>query len=141
MRYMETGYIDLTDRQYKLTPLERISHLQAIANILKQNTRITLSTLHLAPSFLSYKEANLSFYSNYKTSFFKKNTLAMHSQADSFYIIVDRELHTLILEFMAKLLEAPYCHRCSGETLENKLPLYQNILEKITTISKESHKK
>lgn len=72
MRYLETGHIDLTDVQYTLTPSERIEHLKVIARTLTQSQCITLSTMHLSPAFLSYKEANLSFYSNYRMSFFKR---------------------------------------------------------------------
>lgn len=130
MRYLETGHIDLTDVQYTLTPSERIEHLKVIARTLTQSQGITLSTMHLSPAFLSYKEANLSFYSNYRMSFFKKNTLAMNSQADPFYIIVDKELDKMVLDYFDSMTKASYCQPCSGPELESKIKIYQNMLEK-----------
>ena len=70
--------------------------------------------MHLSPAFLAYKEANLSFYSNYRMSFFKKNTLAMNSQADPFYIIVDKDLDAMVLDFFDNMTKSAYCHPCSS---------------------------
>ena len=135
MRYLETGHIDLTDVQYTLTPGERIDHLKTIAKTLTQSQGITLGTMHLSPAFLSYKEANLSFYSNYRISFFKKNTLAMNSQADPFYIIVDKELDKMVLDYFDSMTKASYCQSCSGQELESKIRIYQHMLEKITSLA------
>lgn len=135
MRYLETGHIDLTDVQYTLTPAERIDHLKTIARTLNKSQGITLSTMHLSPAFLAYKEANLSFYSNYRMSFFKKNTLAMNSQADPFYIIVDKDLDARVLDFFDSMTKANYCHPCSSLELEGKIKVYQHMLEKITSLA------
>lgn len=135
MRYLETGHIDLTDVQYTLTPAERIDHLKTIARTLNKSQGITLSTMHLSPAFLAYKEANLSFYSNYRMSFFKKNTLAMNSQADPFYIIVDKDLDAMVLDFFDNMTKSAYCHPCSSLELEGKIKVYQHMLEKITSLA------
>lgn len=135
MRYLETGHIDLTDVQYTLTPSERIEHLKVIARTLTQSQGITLGTMHLSPAFLSYKEANLSFYSNYRMSFFKKNTLAMNSQTDPFYIIVDKELDAMVRDYFDNMTKAPYYQPCSAQELESKTKIYQHMLEKITSLA------
>ena len=135
MRYLETGHIDLTDVQYTLTPGERIDHLKTIARTLTQSQGIILGTMHLSPAFLAYKEANLSFYSNYRMSFFKKNTLAMNSRTDPFYIIVDKDLDAMVLDFFDNMTKSTYCHPCSGQELEGKIKVYQHMLEKITSLA------
>ena len=91
--------------------------------------------MHLSPAFLAYKEANLSFHSNYRMSFFKKNTLAMNSQADPFYIIVDKDLDAMVLDFFDSMTKANYCHPCSSLELEGKIKVYQHMLEKITSLA------
>ena len=135
MRYLETGHIDLTDVQYTLTPGERMDHLKAIARTLAKSQGITLGTMHLSPAFLAYKEANLSFYSNYRMSFFKKNTLAMNSQTDPFYIIVDKELDAMVRDYFDNMTKAPYYQPCSAQELESKTKIYQHMLEKITSLA------
>lgn len=135
MRYLETGHIDLTDVQYTLTPDERIDHLKTIARTLTKSQGITLRTMHLSSAFLSYKEANLAFYSNYHMSFFKKNTLAMNSRTDPFYIIIDKELDKMVLDYFNDMTQASYYQPCSAQYLESKIRIYQHMLEKITSLA------
>lgn len=135
MRYLETGHIDLTDVQYTLTPDERIDHLKTIARTLTKSQGITLGTMHLSSAFLSYKEANLAFYSNYHMSFFKKNTLAMNSRTDPFYIIIDKELDKMVLDYFNDMTQASYYQPCSAQDLESKIRIYQHMLEKITSLA------
>ena len=118
-----------------MTPGERIDHLKTIARTLTQSQGIILGTMHLSPAFLAYKEANLSFYSNYRMSFFKKNTLAMNSRTDPFYIIVDKDLDAMVLDFFDNMTKSTYCHPCSGQELEGKIKVYQHMLEKITSLA------
>ena len=59
----------------------------------------------------------------------------MNSQADPFYIIVDKELDKMVLDYFDSMTKASYCHPCSGPELESKIKIYQNMLEKITSLA------
>ncbi|SHK55904.1 hypothetical protein SAMN04488492_1186 [Megasphaera elsdenii] len=60
---------------------------------------------------------------------------AMNSQADPFYIIVDKELDKMVLDYFDSMTKASYCQPCSGPELESKIKIYQNMLEKITSLA------
>ena len=84
MRYLETGYIYLTDVEYSLTAEERKEHIQTVLETMQINPHIVIGVL---PSFggdSTYKGENVSFYSNYKTGFLKKNKKYIHNQASPF---------------------------------------------------------
>lgn len=68
-------------------------------------------------------------------SFFKKNTLAMNSQADPFYIIVDKDLDAMVRDYFDNMTKAPYYQPCSAQELESKTKIYQHMLEKITSLA------
>lgn len=59
----------------------------------------------------------------------------MNSQADPFYIIVDKELDKMVLDYFDSMTKASYCQSCSGQELESKIKIYQNMLEKITGLA------
>ena len=59
----------------------------------------------------------------------------MNSQADPFYIIVDKELDNMVLDYFNNMTQASYYQPCSGPELESKIKIYQNMLEKITSLA------
>lgn len=59
----------------------------------------------------------------------------MNSQADPFYIIVDKELDKMVLDYFDSMTKASYCQPYSGPELESKIKIYQNMLEKITSLA------
>ena len=124
MRYLENGYIYLTDVEYSLTPEERKEHIQTVLSTMQENPHIIMGVLSTLGLGKSYKGENLSFYSNYKTGFMKKNKRYIHNQASPFYLITDRRLHTIVLNYFRSLKELPLYRQYKIDEL---LTIYERI--------------
>lgn len=134
LRYLETGHIDLTDIQYRMSPAERQSHISYALKSLKQNPNIDVGVVDLVSRNLSYTEANLSFYSNYRTGFFKKNSVFIQNDAKPFYVILDSELHQLILDAFQHLKDTKQYHHYTEPELVQKYEQYKPLVEKLLTL-------
>ncbi len=135
MRYLETGYIFLTDVEYSLTAQERKEHIQTVLEMMQKNPNIIIGVL---PSFggdATYKGENVSFYSNYKTGFLKKNKAYIHNQASPFYLIVNDRLHSIILKYFQSLREFPAYHQYTVEQLAQKYEQYKPLIERTLSLS------
>ena len=130
IRYLETGDIDLTQYQYKMSPKERIAHMKNVLTCLRANPRITIGLLFSSPG----STQNLSFYSNYKASFFKKNATCIPKETNAFYLIKDSKLHTHFLTFFQQLRNLPTYREYSEKELAEKYVQYQPLAERIVSI-------
>lgn len=130
IRYLETGSIDLTQYQYKLSPQERISHLKNILDCLKNNPKIQIGLLFASPGSIQ----NLSFYSNYKTSFFKKNATHIKPEADAFYLIENADLNENFLNLFHQLKKLPSYHEYTEEEISEKYVQYAPLTRRIMSI-------
>lgn len=130
MRYLETGYIDLSGADLFLTEKERIEHIHTALQLMKENRQITFGILNIAPSTSAFQNTNISFYSNYKSGFFKKNPLFMQNKGTMFYMICDDELHQLILQAFQSLQQSPQYQQYSAEELAQKYELYKPLIER-----------
>ena len=72
IRVTPEGYIYLTDIEYRLTAEERKEHIKSIFEGLEKNPNLTIGVLLPTVSDNMYTGKDLSFYSNYKTGFLKK---------------------------------------------------------------------
>ncbi|MCI1248690.1 MAG: hypothetical protein LKG17_07235 [Megasphaera sp.] len=135
IRYLESGCIDLTDMIYTLDPDERKKHILYVLELMKQKNNLSIGMLSQAGNASIFQEANLAFYSNYKTGFFKKNPLHIESETNSFYVILDKRLHTIFLNFFLHLQELPQYYEYKEPELTQKLALYKPLLEKILSFT------
>lgn len=134
MRYLETGYIYLTDVEYSLTAEERKEHIQTVLETMQINPHIVIGVL---PSFggdSTYKGENVSFYSNYKTGFLKKNKKYIHNQASPFYLIVNRRLHSIFLKYFQSLKDLNVYHQYTLEQLNQKYDQYKPLIERTLSL-------
>ena len=134
MRYLETGYIYLTDVEYSLTAEERKEHIQTVLETMQVNPHIVIGVL---PSFggdSTYKGENVSFYSNYKTGFLKKNKKYIHNQASPFYLIVNRRLHSIFLKYFQSLKDLNVYHQYTLEQLNQKYDQYKPLIERTLSL-------
>lgn len=136
MRYLETGYIYLTDVEYTLTAQERKEHIQSVLDAMQGNPHIVMGVLPSMGSSPVYKGENVSFYSNYKTGFLKKNKKYIHNQASPFYLIVNERLHSIILNYFQSLRESPTYHQYTVDQLQQKYEQYRPLIER-TLLLKE----
>lgn len=138
MRYLETGYIDLSGIDYELSPEERMEHITTVLTRMKENPRITLGTLSIAPPTAPFQNTNLAFYSNYKMGFFKKNPQFMQTKGNMFYLIHDDGLHQVILQAFQSLQRLPqYQHHTEAE-LAAKFTSYKPLIERTLSLQ-EGH--
>lgn len=136
MRYLESGYIDLTEVEYKLSPQERKAHIFHVLAALQKNPRLSVGMISVSSNTTAFQEANLSFYSNYKTSFFKKNPQYIQRDTNSFYVILNKRLNAVILNFFRHLKDLPQHHHYEEPELTEKYTLYKPLIEKILSLSK-----
>lgn len=134
LRYLETGHIDLTDLQYIMSPEERIAHIESVLTYVKENPTLILEMVHISHNMTGNEMANLSFYSNYKTSFFKKNTLCITNDAYPFYSITDTELHHLLLNYFKQFQQSNLYQHYSADELKKIYATYKPLIEKIVKI-------
>lgn len=134
MRYLETGYIDLTDIEYKMNVDERKAHIANVLATMKKNPKITAGVINLSSKIPFYQEANLSFYSNYKTSFFKKNPQHIQNESNPFYVILAPRLHAILLNFFQQLKESSQYREYSQEELSQKYTVYTPLIEKFFSL-------
>lgn len=135
MRYLEDGYIYLTDVEYNLSAQERREHIKSVLQAMSNNDHITMATLLPALGDDIYKGKNLSFYSNYKTGFLKKNKQRVHNNADTFYLIVNDRLHSLILNFFQNMKALPSYQQYTCEELTNKYEVYKPLIERTLSLN------
>lgn len=134
LRYVETGKIDLTDIQYTMSPLERKNHMDYALEALKGNPHISVGMIDLASKNLAYAEANLAFYSNIRSGFFKKNPVFVQNKAKPFYVILNDTLHALILGAFQNLKHSPQYHHYDEPELAEKYEQYKPLIEKLLSL-------
>ena len=132
MRYLETGYIYITDVEYSLSAAERKAHIQSVIDTMQKNKHISISVLPTMDD--SYTGENLSFYSNYKTGFLKKNKRYIHNDARTFYVIINKRLHTILLHFFQSLKQQPTCQQYAVEELSQKYEKYKPLIERTLSL-------
>lgn len=134
MRYLESGYIDLSGIDYYLSPAERREHICTVLRLMKENPQITLGTLSIAPPTAAFQNTNLAFYSNYKMGFFKKNPQFTNRQGNMFYLILDDELHHLILQAFQTMQTLPQYQKHDVAELEKKYTAYKPLIERTLSL-------
>lgn len=129
IEYLETGYIHLTDFSYKLTLEERKLHIKQVLKVMKLNPKIRFGVLMPAAGKYSYGNfANLSFYSNYTTAFFKKNLCHINEDTAPIYMINNSELLQCFQEYFENLINMPIYREYTYENLINLYDTYHYLL-------------
>lgn len=136
LRYVESGYIYLTDIEYRLTAEERKAHIKSIFEGLEKNPNLTIGVLLPTVSDDMYTGKDLSFYSNYKTGFLKKNKRNIHNDADSFYVISSNRLHSILLNAFQNMKNQPSYRQYDLEALKKKYETYKPLIERTLSLSK-----
>ena len=136
LRYVESGYIYLTDIEYSLTAEERKDHIKSIFEGLEKNPHLTTGVLLPTVSDDMYTGKDLSFYSNYKTGFLKKNKRNIHNDADSFYVISSNRLHSILLNAFQSMKNQPSYRQYDLEALKKKYETYKPLIERTLSLSK-----
>ncbi len=136
LRYIDTGYIYLTDIEYNLTADERRAQIQSVLEGVEKNPKLTMATLLPTTSDGLYIGQNLSFYSNYKTGFLKKNKKNLHNNADSFYVISSTRLHSIILAAFQKMKKQPTYRQYTADALKKKYETYKPLIDRTLSLKK-----
>lgn len=134
MRYMETGYIYITDVEYSLSANERKEHIKSVIESMQKNKHITISVLPTMAD--TYAGENLAFYSNYKAGFLKKNKRCLHNNARTFYVITNKRLHTILLHFFQSLKQQPACQSYTAEQISQTYEKYKPLIERTLSLQK-----
>lgn len=136
LRYVESGYIYLTDIEYNLTAAERKAHIKSVLEGMEKNPKLTMGVLLPSVNEGFYMGKDLSFYSNYKTGFLKKNKRNIHNDADSFYIINSNRLHSLLLNAFQNMKNQPSYRQYDKDALKKKYETYKPLIERTVSLSK-----
>lgn len=136
LRYIESGYIFLTDVEYHLTADERRAHIKSVLEGMEKNPKLTMGVLLPSVNDDTYIGKNLAFYSNYKTGFWKKNRKNIHNDANSFYVITNNRLHSIILNAFQNLKNLPIYRQYDVEGVKKKYETYRPLIERTLSLSK-----
>lgn len=128
IRYLENGQIDLTNVQYSLTNEERRHHIESMRIYAKNNPRISLGVLTTSDKAAGFKTANLSFYSNYDSAFFKKNAFLIDTDTSPFYIIKSERLRHCFFELFQSLKNSSAYHPYSDDIYGLHKPVIEKII-------------
>lgn len=134
LRYVETGYIYLADVQYALTPQERKAHIQSVLEGMQKNPHMVMGILPFSCGDSEYKGENVSFYSNYKTGFLKKNKRYIKNNAHPFYLIINPQFHEIILNYFKSLKELPTYHQYTLDQVTQKYKQYKTLIERTLSL-------
>lgn len=134
MRYIETGYIYITDVQYTLTPQERKSHIQSVLEGMQKNPHIVMGILPFSSNDSIYKGENVAFYSNYKTGFLKKNKRYIKNTANPFYLIINPRFHEIILNYFKGLKESPLYQQYTVDQIMQKYEQYKSLIDRTLSL-------
>lgn len=136
MRYAESGYIYLTDYEYNLSVDERKAHIGTFIQGMEHNPRITLGIFSPTATDSDYLINDISFYSNYKTGFLKKNKRKIRNNADNFYILSDKRLHDIVLQGFQHLKESSSYKEYTPEALKKIYETYKPLIERTIDLLK-----
>ena len=119
-----------------MTAEERKAHIKSIFEGLEKNPNLTIGVLLPTVSDGMYTGKDLSFYSNYKTGFLKKNKRNIHNDADSFYVISSNRLHSILLNAFQNMKNQPSYRQYDLEALKKKYETYKPLIERTLSLSK-----
>lgn len=130
IRYLETGYIHITDISYQLSKDERLLHIKQILSVMNLNHNIILGVL--LPSVKAYRNEsvlNLSFYSNYSTAFLKKNLKYISEKTFPIYLIDNPIFLQYIQNYFESQKESLYYKEYSDTQLGELYKQYHFLLD------------
>ncbi len=130
LRYIETGNLFFADVEYKMKAAYRKIHVQHIIETMKKNSHITMGILQSTMETTDYQEFNLSFYSNYRAAFFKKNPCYMQCDSSSFYIVSSPQLVECFHHFFSQLKESTAYQLFSHTDICEKYEKYKRFVER-----------
>lgn len=132
VRYLETGYIMVTEIHYKLTPAERRSHIDQVLKAMKANPKIRIGVFYSTSGNSSYYNfSNVSFNSNYSTGFFKKNLDYLNPGTPHTALINHPILLDCFQEFFNHLMQTPNYHEYTVEELTRLCENYKSLIEQM----------
>jgi len=130
IRYLETGYIHLTDFSYQLTTEERRLHMKHILDEMKSNPAIVFGVL--LPTTEKYSGTNftnLSFNTNYSTGFLKKNVHCIHEDTLPIYLVNSVILLRCLQNFFDSQTQSKHYKEYSVEQLAELYEKYHFLME------------
>ena len=136
LRYVESGYIYLTDIEYRLTARKK-AHIKSIFEGLEKNPNLTtgvlLPTVSDGPSL--GKDLHPSIPTS-RTRLPEKNKRNIHNDADSFYVISSNRLHSILLNAFQNMKNQPSYRQYDLEALKKKYETYKPLIERTLSLSK-----
>lgn len=130
IRYIETGYMFFTDREFRMKAPYRKMHLQHALETMKNNPKLTVGVIQASMEMSEYQVTNLSFYSNYSAAFFKKNPQYIHEGVCPFYVVANRKLVECFHSFFEQVKETPVYHDYNYAEIYQKYEQYKGFIER-----------
>lgn len=130
IRYIETGYMFFTDKEFKMEAAYRKMHLQHALEAMKKNPKITVGIIQASMEMSEYQVTNLSFYSNYTAAFFKKNPQYIRESVCPFYVVASKKLVECFHSFFEQVKHMPVYHCYTYTDIRQKYEQYKGVIER-----------
>lgn len=130
IRYIETGYMFFTDKEFKMKAPYRKMHLQHALDIMEKNPKITVGVIQASMEMSEYQVMNLSFYSNYTAAFFKKNPQYIRESVCPFYVVANKKLVECFHTFFRQVKQMPMYHHYAYTDIRQKYEQYKGFVER-----------
>ncbi|MDQ0203506.1 helix-turn-helix domain-containing protein [Pectinatus haikarae] len=123
IRYIENGQLTYGEIDYIASAQEREAQLQQLIKSMRNNPAINIHLLSESQPQNEDDSFKLSYYSNTKTAYLKKNKSFLRNCSKTIYLLRHPFLIDKFNSFFHDLQNKPNCHKFSAEDLEK---IYKN---------------
>lgn len=131
MNYVQSGDLIYGDFEYKTSSDEREEQLRHLIDCMFKNPLINITLISQQENISDMNYFKLSYYSNQKVAYFKKNKYVLKDYHAPIYLLKNSLLIHKFDAFFTKLKDASFAHSYSAETLNELYTSNKSLLNRI----------
>lgn len=137
MHYIEEGQLSYGEIAYTTSPQERELQLQQLVKSMKNNPHINIFLLGQVQPYNKDSYFKLSYYSNNKTAYLKKDATFCSKNNKNIYLIKDFRLLYKFNDFFSTTIKKSDCSKFTADDIENIYKKNNALLHRIWLQSKQ----
>ena len=131
IRYIQTGELIFGDLKYQTNAQERKEQIVSLIKNMYKNPSIELYLISQQENVNDVNYYNLSYYSNQKIAYFKKNKYLLKEYHFPIYLLKNSLLIQKFNEYFSTFKQAKFVHKYTAEKIENLYLTNKSLLERI----------
>ncbi len=135
MNYVQSGKLIYGGIKYKTSVEERQKQIERLITAMKNNSLINIYVINRQEVLNSETYYKLSYYSNTKMAYFKKNKYLLRDRDKAIYLVKNKLLIEKFDSLFKQLKNAPYSTPYTVEEIEslyqNNIALLQRMMQRI----------